>query len=87
MGVFFAMLLPVGALALGGGFDFRRKRLFGLLLTGLMLSGLIFLAACGGGSSTPGGGAHATPAGNYTITVVATSGSLTHPTTVQVTVR
>jgi trimeric autotransporter adhesin len=86
-GIFYAMLLPIGALAFVGGLNSRRKRLLGLLLTGLMLSGLIFLAACGGGGSTPGGGSHATPMGNYTITVSASSGSLTHTTTVPLTVR
>ena len=57
----------------------RRRRVAGL---GLML--LVFFAAgvgCGGGSSNSGGGSTtsgATPAGTYSITVTATSGSVSH---------
>jgi hypothetical protein len=78
-GVFYAIWLPIGGLALlGAGFISGWKKLFGLFLACLMLSGLIFLAACGGGSSSSGGGQPGTPAGTYTVTVSATSGSLTH---------
>jgi subtilase family serine protease len=58
----------------------RRRRMAGF---GLML--LVFFAAgvgCGGGSSSGGGSAQTggTPAGTYTITVTATSGSLSPQT-------
>jgi len=47
-----------------------------LFLAGLML----LLTSCGGGGVSGGGGAAnpGTPAGNYLITVTATSGSLNH---------
>ena len=71
------MLMPVGGMALlGAGIGSagsRRKKLFGLLMLGLILSGLLLMPACGGSSSTkthnPG-----TPTGPYTITVTGTSG-------------
>ncbi len=57
----------------------RKSQLRGaLLITGAMLQ-----VGCGGGRST-GVGSHGgpgTPAGNYTITVTATSGANTHSTT------
>jgi hypothetical protein len=87
-GVFYAIWLPIGGLALlGAGFISGRKKLFVLLLTFLMLSGLIFLAACGGGSSSSGGGQPGTPAGSYTVIVSATSGSLTHTIPVNLTLH
>jgi hypothetical protein len=81
------MWLPIGGLALlGTGLTSRRKKLLGLLLAGLMLSGLIFLAACGGSSSGGGGGGHpGTPAGTYTVAITGTAGSLTHSVTPAVT--
>ena len=83
--------LASGSTALFAGIFFlgvpsRRRRMTGF---GLML--LVFFAAgvgCGGGSSSGGsvktGG---TPKGSYSITVTATSGSLTHTANVAVTVQ
>jgi Domain of unknown function (DUF1929)/IPT/TIG domain len=88
-GVFYAMWLPIGALALlRAGSKSRRKKILGVLFGSLLFSGLIFLAACGGSSSGSGGGGHpGTPPGAYTIMVTGTSGSLTHAATVSLTVH
>jgi hypothetical protein len=90
-GVFYAMWLPIGGLALlGAGLTSRKKKFLCFLFGYLMFSGLIFLMACGGSSSSGGGGGGGnpgTPAGTYTITVTGVSGSLTHPTTVSLKVN
>jgi hypothetical protein len=69
---------------LGVSFGSRRRKILGALLVFLMVSGLLFLASCSSGSSSGGGGGGGhpgTPAGNYTVTVKGTSGSLTPQTT------
>jgi hypothetical protein len=79
-GTFYAMLLPIfGIVILGSGMGSsgsRRRKWFGLLMLGLMLTGLLMLPACSS-SSGGGGGSSGTPAGTYTITVTGTSGSAT----------
>jgi hypothetical protein len=76
-GMFYATLLPLAGITLfGAGFGSarsRRKKLFGFLMLGLLLAGLLLLPACGSSSSSGGGGG--TPTGTYTITVTGTSGS------------
>jgi hypothetical protein len=73
--------LPVAAFGfmgtgLGCGFSRRRRYLF---FVGCVLAGLIFQAACGGGSS-------GSKSVNYAITVTGTSGSMQHSTTTTLTV-
>ena len=76
--------LPVAGFALiGAGFGSSRSirgRLTVYLLGGILLGGLIFQAACGGGSSGPG-------STTYTITVTGTSGSTRHSTTMTLTIQ
>jgi hypothetical protein len=75
--IFYAMMLPVFGIALlgtgMGSSGSRRRKLFGFLMLGMVLSGLLILPACGG-SSNNGGGNSGTPAGTYTITVTGSSG-------------
>jgi hypothetical protein len=77
-GIFYAILMPVGATTLlGAGFGAAgspRKKLFGFLMLGLLLCGLLLTPACGGGSSTKNTNT-GTPAGAYTITVTGTNGA------------
>src|ERR1019366_8074822 len=48
----------------------RDRKLLVLLFAALLVTGLVFQAACGGGSSGGShGGSTGTPAGNYTTTV------------------
>jgi len=57
----------------------------------LTLGGLSITGCAGGGSpsgtTTTTGGSPGTPAGGYTVTVTATSGSITNTAQVQVTVQ
>jgi hypothetical protein len=64
-----------------------RRRMFGALFLLLMVAGLEI--GCGGGSGGGGGGAGqpGTPAGNYAITVTASSGSLSHNAQLSLTVH
>jgi hypothetical protein len=70
----------------------RRLYRFSLLSTLLCivtLAGAIALSGCSGGSpsSAPQATVHATPAGNYTINVVASSGSTSHTTAITLVVQ
>lgn len=73
--IFYAALLP-GIL----GIAFLRPRLCALRFLGLFLAlalSTLWLAACGGHSNNPGPGQQpngGTPAGNYTVTITATTG-------------
>ncbi|HEV2326603.1 MAG TPA: hypothetical protein VGS10_21870, partial [Terracidiphilus sp.] len=46
----------------------RRRKLFGFILLGMVLTGLLILPACSGGHGGGGGGG-GTPPNTYTITV------------------
>jgi hypothetical protein len=82
-GLFYAMLLPgVFGLILPAGNRKRAVRLVGLIA--LLACLLLWMPACGGGStqSNPG-----TPTGTTSVTITATSGSLQHTKTVQLTIQ
>jgi hypothetical protein len=94
--MYYAMLLPFcGVVVLGASFSSRSKKQLGWLLACVMLLCVVWLAACGGGSSSTsrggnGGGNPGTPGttpGNYTVTINATSGTLTQMTTLGITVQ
>jgi hypothetical protein len=74
-GLFYAMFLPIGGMALLGlgSAGSRRKKLLGFLLLGLVLSALILMPACGGSSNGGGGGSPGTTAGAYTVVVTGTA--------------
>ena len=88
--MFYAIFLPIGGIALlGVGKSSHRKRLFGFVLLGVMLTGLLMLPACGGSSNNGGGGGGSknTPPGTYHFTVSGQSGNLTHSAPVTLTVN
>lgn len=77
----YATILPVFGIALlGAGMisaGTRRRKMFGFLMLGMVLTGLLFMPACSSGSGSKGGGTTGTPAGTYTITVTGSSGGAT----------
>jgi hypothetical protein len=79
----FGWLSIVGFALMGASFGSSRstrRRLTVYLLGGILFGGLIFQAACGGGSSGPG-------STTYTITVTGASGSTQHSATTTLTVQ
>jgi hypothetical protein len=73
------MLLPVfGITLLGAGLGSagtRRRKVFGLLMLGMVVGCLFLMPACSSNSNNGGGGGNTgTPAGSYTITVTGSSG-------------
>jgi hypothetical protein len=90
-GLFYSMCLPILGMALiGPGFRSRKKMLLPISLLCLMISGLLFLAACGGGNGgggNSGGGIGGTPAGTYTISISGSADSMVNATKVTMTVQ
>jgi len=81
----FGMMLPATLLVVPLGSRSKktaRGRRIGTVL-GLLLLMVVLINGCGGHPSTP----HGVPAGNYSVTVTATSGSVTANTNVSVTVH
>ena len=86
-GLFYAMLLPIlGMALLGRGLGTGRGKRLGILMVGLMIPGLLFLTACGGGNSGSGGGG-GTASGTYTISISGSAGSTVNITMVTLTVQ
>jgi hypothetical protein len=86
--IFYAVWLPVVGLSLAGmrytSTGSRRKKLFGFLLLGAIMTALFLLPSCSSSSKGGGGGggcSGCTPAGTYTVTVTgtdSTNANLTH---------
>jgi len=88
-GALYAMFLPLSGMAflglgIGGKTSRKRSALIGLILGGLFAL-IIFQAGCGSTSTTST--TTGTPAGTYAITVDATSGTASRPTTVTLIVQ
>jgi phosphatidylinositol-3-phosphatase len=88
--LFYALWLSLlGLVVAGVNFGSERTRKGeAVILAWVLLTGLVFEVACGGGStSSSGGGSNGTPVGTYTITVTGTSGSIQHSITTMLTVQ
>jgi len=73
------LIIPAMLLGTAGLGKQNRKKMLGVCLVFLVLSGCAFQVACGGGSSSNnnnggGGGNPGTPSGQYTITITGTAG-------------
>jgi Beta-propeller repeat len=84
-GPWYAMWLPIlGVGLMGAGISRKRRLLLGIFFA-LVLGITLLQAGCSSSSTTTT--TNGTPAGTYTVTVNATSGSATRTTTVQFTVQ
>ena len=94
--LYYALLLPLcGLTLLGASFRSGSRKRLGWLPVCLMLAGMVWLAACSGGSSSGSGGnggggggtSGGTTAGSYTVTIAGAAGALTQTQTLAVTVQ
>ncbi|HEY1411699.1 MAG TPA: hypothetical protein VGF36_06130 [Rhodopila sp.] len=79
-----------GGVALAGILLFGlpgRRRNWQRMLSLLLLIVAVGVVGCGGSSSGGGGGGGGTPAGSYTVTVTATSGTVVQKSTITATVQ
>lgn len=88
LSVLSVLALVVDLLAFRGAHATRKPR---YVLAAQIVFLILFAASCGGGGGSTGGGTvpqvHGTPAGTYTITVTATSGSVARSTSVTLVVQ
>ena len=83
----------IGGIALGCLLVFMvpRRRMWTALGLVVLIAGVAGITGCGGGgrttSTTTTSGSTGTPAGGYTVTVTAASGSISATTEIQVTVQ
>jgi hypothetical protein len=84
-GVFFGLWLPLLGVSLMGAGASRKRRVLLTIFFGLLIATALFQAGCSSSSTTTT--TTGTPAGSYSVTVNATSGSATRTTTVQFTVQ
>ena len=85
-----AAMIPIFVMGLVGvGWRIGRgtkKKVIGLVICALLVGGEVFQVSCGGGGSR-GTGTTGTPAGNYTVSVIASSGSMQHTASLTLTVQ
>ncbi len=86
IGIFGVVILPVAATSSG------RQRIPRRYGRGLAIGLILLISSCGGGGGNGGttstsGGSGATPAGSYTLTVTATSGSMSSSVQLKLTVQ
>ena len=89
-GVYYAVMLMLPGLVVIVGKQKSKTRLVSSsTLAFVICIALLSLPSCGGASSSGGGGGGqpGTPPGNYTVTVTAASGSITHTITVGLVVQ
>jgi subtilase family serine protease len=88
-GLFYALMLP-GIFGVVLAFDGRKKRLSAYRMLGWIVilgCSMLWMPACGGGGSSGGQSNPGTPAGTSSLTVTATSGTLSHSAVVTLTVQ